>query len=115
MSKRNKEYIFIGAIVVILGGILLLTRINLNNNIENIDTIQIRVKDDVIKEVSFEEDGIYEIEVKLGHLFVEVKDGQYRVFDVDCPDKICESVGWLKKGSDKLIVCLPNDIVVVQS
>ena len=45
---------------------------------------------------------------------IVVENEVYWVEDVDCPDKICESVGEVKKGSDKLIVCLPNDIVIVQ-
>ena len=45
---------------------------------------------------------------------IEVLNGKYRVHDVDCPDKICEKVGWVSSGSPTLIVCLPNNIVLVQ-
>lgn len=114
MSKRNKEYIFIGSLLVLFFGLIVFTRIQLNKGAEGITKIEIREKDDVIKTLEFSEDGRYEIKVKNGHMIVVVENEVYWVEDVDCPDKICESVGEVKKGSDKLIVCLPNDIVIVQ-
>ena len=44
-----------------------------------------------------------------------MKDGQYHAVNVDCPNHDCEKVGWVKKGSSKQIVCVPNDIYVIQS
>lgn len=114
MSKRNKEYIFIGSLVVLFLGLIVFTRIQLGKNAESITKIEIREKDDVIKTLEFTEDGRHTIKVKNGHMTIVVENEVYWVEDVDCPDKICESVGEVKKGSDKLIVCLPNDIVIVQ-
>ncbi len=114
MSKRNKEYIFIGSLVVLFLGLIVFTRIQLGKNAESITKIEIREKDDVIKTLEFNEDGRHTIKVKNGHMTIVVENEVYWVEDVDCPDKICESVGEVKKGSDKLIVCLPNDIVIVQ-
>lgn len=115
MQKRHKEFILIGAILLIAGGFFVFNRINSNKNADEITTVQVRYKDTVLHEFNIDEDGIHEVEVDLGHLYVEIKDSQYRVIDVDCPDKICEEVGWVKKGSEKLIVCLPNNIVLVQA
>lgn len=114
MSKRSKEYIFIGSLVVLFLGLIVFTRIQLSKNAETITKIEIREKDDVIKTLDFSEDGRYTFKVKNGYMTVVVENEIYWVEDVDCPDKICESVGEVKKGSDKLIVCLPNDIVIVQ-
>lgn len=114
-NNKRKEYIIIGLLLVIAGGFFAFNRYNSMKNADEITKIEVRYKDEVIKEIDFTVDGEYEIEVDLGHLHVEVKDGAYRVFDVDCPDKICEEVGWVKKGSEKLIVCLPNSIVLVQA
>lgn len=114
MQKKHKEYVFIIGLLVVLGALFLGIKYMGSQKAENVEIIQVRYKDSVLEEIDLNTDGIYEIEVALGNLSVEVKEGQYRVIDVDCPDKICESVGWVKKGSETLIVCLPNNIVLVQ-
>ena len=117
MSKRNKEYIFIGSLVVLFLGLIVFTRVQLGKNAESITKIEIRVNNafpDIKENLEFNEDGRHTIKVKNGHMTIVVENEVYWVEDVDCPDKICESVGEVKKGSDKLIVCLPNDIVIVQ-
>ncbi len=76
--------------------------------------VEVREKDTVLMTFDINEDANYVIDVELGHMHIEVKDGKYRVHDVDCPDKICEKVGWVSSGSATLIVCLPNNIVLVQ-
>lgn len=115
MQKRHKEFIIIGAILLLAGGFFIFNKVRSNQNADEITKVQVRLKDTVLQEFDIDEDGIHEIEVELGHLYVEIKDSKYRVIDVDCPDKICEEVGWVNKGSEKLIVCLPNNIVLVQA
>lgn len=47
-----------------------------------------------------------------GHtITLEVKDGEVRIKDSDCPDKLCERVGWISDSS-KVIVCAPAKILV---
>lgn len=114
MSKRKKELVGILALLVVLTGLYVGVRLFVGQDAELITKIEVRLKDEVVQEIDLDKNGVYEIEVELGHLYVEVKDGKYRVFDVDCPDKICERTGWVSKGSETLIVCLPNNIVIVQ-
>ena len=59
-------------------------------------------------------DAIYDLTGNYGDLHIEVKDGRYRVFDVDCPNHDCEKIGWVSIGSSIPIVCLPNHIKIVQ-
>ena len=42
---------------------------------------------------------------------VEIKDGNIRVSDAECPDKTCVRTGWLT-SSAMPIVCLPNQLVI---
>lgn len=114
MSKNKKETIVIVSIFIVLVSAFFLTKMFNQKNTEEVSQIEIRYKDEVIKTIDIDVDATYEIDVELGHMHIEVKDGRYRVFDVDCPDKICEKVGWVNKGSETLIVCLPNNIVLVQ-
>ena len=44
-----------------------------------------------------------------------MQDHQYRAVNVDCPNHDCEKVGWVKEGSSKSIICVPNQIYVVQA
>lgn len=58
----------------------------------------------------------YEFEGAYGHMHLEVKDGSFRVYDVECPNQTCVGMGWIHK--DDLfasigIVCIPNQIIVV--
>ena len=85
---------------------------NQNKNPQQI--VEVRYKDEKIMSFDIDIDDEYVIEVDNGLMHIEVKDGRYRVFDVDCPDKICEKVGWVDKDSLTLIICLPNNIVLVQ-
>ena len=115
MQKNSKkEIIIIASLFLLLVGSFFLVKLLNRNNAENVSHLEVRYKDEVIKVIDIDKDDIYTIEVDLGHMHIEVKDSKYRVFDVDCPDKICEKVGWVKKGSETLIICLPNNIVLVQ-
>lgn len=114
MNKRNKEVLAILAFLIVLSVAYFGVKTFLTPDPSTVTKVEVRHKDDVILEIDLSKDDIYEIEVEHGYLYVEVKDGQYRVFDVDCPDKICEKVGWVKKGSEKQIICLPNNIILVQ-
>lgn len=114
MSKNKKETIIIVALFAVIISAFFIVKMATRKNVDKVSKIEVRYKDEVIKTLDIDTDAIYEIEVDLGHMHIEVKDGKYRVFDVDCPDKICEKVGWVNKGSETLIVCLPNNIVLVQ-
>lgn len=54
----------------------------------------------------------YEFNGDYGRMNLEVKDGKFRVFDVECPNHNCESMGWV--GVDDLlpIVCMPNGVII---
>lgn len=58
----------------------------------------------------------YEFEGDYGKMHLEVKDGSFRVHDVECPNQICVGMGWLHKDdifASIGIVCIPNQVVVV--
>lgn len=114
MSKKNKEYLIIASILLLLLTSYFIVNKLASSKVGDGQIVEVREKDEVIMTFDIFEDANYVIDVKLGHMHIEVKDGKYRVHDVDCPDKICEKVGWVEQGSATLIVCLPNNIVLVQ-
>ncbi|MBR3694271.1 MAG: NusG domain II-containing protein [Erysipelotrichales bacterium] len=59
------------------------------------------------------EDAVYQVEGAVGIMNIEVQDGRFHVFDVDCPNHDCEKMGWIDSDSlIPMIVCLPNEIVI---
>lgn len=50
-------------------------------------------------------------EISLEHLIIVVSGGKVSVKDADCPDKICERRGAIRKKGES-IVCLPNRVVI---
>lgn len=50
-------------------------------------------------------------ETKNGYNVIEIKDGQVRVSEADCPDELCVHTGW-RQHIGQVIVCLPHYLVV---
>ena len=45
-------------------------------------------------------------------MHLEVKDRKFRVIDVECPNHICEGMGWIGEDDIIPISCLPNQILI---
>lgn len=58
------------------------------------------------------EDNIYEFDGAYGHMYLQVKDGQFRVYNVECPNHQCEQMGWVSPDDLFPIICMPNEVVV---
>lgn len=78
------------------------------------DIIEVYYNQKLIKEIDINKNHLYKFEGDYGCFYLEVKNQQYRAIDVECPNHNCEKVGWVKKGSSIPIVCVPNDIYVIQ-
>ncbi|MCQ4923710.1 NusG domain II-containing protein [Tissierella carlieri] len=51
------------------------------------------------------------IETEFGYNLIEIGDGEVKVIDADCPDKLDVLQGTISKAGE-IIVCLPNKLVV---
>lgn len=70
-------------------------------------------QDRVVLTFDMMEDAYYELDVPHGKFHIEVKDGQYRAIDVDCPNQNCVNVGWVPSlGVYSPIICIPNGITI---
>lgn len=58
-------------------------------------------------------DAEYTVEGDVGLMHIEVKDGRWHVREVDCYDYTCKNMGWASMDSLLPIICLPNDLVIV--
>jgi len=46
-----------------------------------------------------------------GKMHIEVKNGNIRILDSDCPQQICVKAGWIQH-SGQTLVCLPNKVLI---
>ena len=107
---KKKDLIVIVVLLIISGiGIFGYQMMNGDN-----ETVAIYYQKELVQELDINENQVYTLEGEYGSFSLEIKDGQYRAINVECPNHNCEKVGWVKKGSSKQIVCSPNDIYIQQ-
>jgi hypothetical protein len=53
----------------------------------------------------------FSIDNELGKNIIEIKNGEVRIIDADCPDKMCVKAYAISKLGQSLI-CLPHKLVV---
>lgn len=75
------------------------------------ETALVSVDRSVIRELSLLDDGVFEIEGRIGTSTVMVDGGRVRFLDSPCPGRYCVHSGWLKR-SGEVAACLPNGIVL---
>lgn len=112
--KINEKKIIVLIIVfaLIAYGIFFLYKIN---NPQDIIQVINHLDDgeEVIMEFDANQDNQYTIDVELGKMTIEVKDGYYHVINVDCPNHNCEKMGYVNSQSAlDIIICLPNGISI---
>lgn len=107
---KKKEIIVTLIFVVIVTFMIILYRLYTNSL--NKDLVQVVCKNKVIYEFNPNIDQVYKFEGSYGHMELEVKDGQWRITNEECPNHICSSVGWVNKGSYLPIICIPNEVHV---
>lgn len=108
---KKKDFIVIGILLCVIGvGYFVFQMMQ-----GDIDSVDIYYKSHIVQTVDINKNDVYTFEGDYGKFSLEVKDGKYRAINVECPNHDCEKVGWVKKGSTKQIVCVPNDIYVLQS
>lgn len=64
--------------------------------------------------IDIDKNGITIIETSLGYNKVLVENGNIRVLEADCPDKICVKKGFINKDMDNMdmIVCAPHKLCI---
>ncbi len=70
-------------------------------------TVTIQVGDEVYGEYPLGKN----ITVKLEHNTVVIKNGEVRISEADCPDRVCVNTGGISKAGER-IICLPNSVIV---
>ena len=51
------------------------------------------------------------ISTEYGNCILAIKDGEAKVISSECPDKYCENMGKISKGS-QVIICVPLHLII---
>ncbi|HHU61410.1 MAG: NusG domain II-containing protein [Bacillota bacterium] len=74
--------------------------------------VVVEVEGQVVGEFELAEDmAPLRFETKHGFNTIEIKGGQVRVAEADCPDLLCVNTGW-RQHKGQVIVCLPHYFIV---
>jgi len=76
--------------------------------------ISVQVNGEEIKKILFDQQLVghtIPVETEFGYNLIEIGDGQVRVIEADCPDKIDVKQGYISRIGET-IVCLPNKLVI---
>ncbi|MBP3891012.1 MAG: NusG domain II-containing protein [Solobacterium sp.] len=113
---KKKEWI----VLLVIGGIALIgilalqilgkMRAKQNQALQSTYVVDVFVDDKVVETFDPNENATYTIEGNYGLMEIEVKEGQWHVSHVECPNHICEKMGWKTVDDIEPIVCLPNGI-----
>lgn len=106
--KKNKDWILIAVILVVSG--LLYFGYRIFYSAPPLE-VEISVDGTVVQTLPLNQDADLTIEGWNGgtnHLII--RDGQVRVTEASCPDKICVNQGTIERTGEA-IVCLPNRMI----
>lgn len=83
----------------------------INENSEEL-WVEIYVEHELYKKIQLSQESQQVIiETSHGKNVISVHDKGIEVIEADCPDHICEGVGFMDKPGE-IIVCLPNKVVI---
>ena len=77
------------------------------------DSVNVYLNDELYMSFDPSEDRIIEMDGNYGHMIIEVKDGGWRVKEVECPNHICEKMGRKTPEDPVPITCVPNGIIIM--
>ncbi len=98
-------------IVILLSSSVLFVYM-LNKNTASGDIVLIKQSGKVLHEVNLIEDAVYEINAEdVGFNDIEIKNGEVKMLDSDCRDKICVKQGNIKHINET-IICLPHKLSI---
>lgn len=101
---KRKEVLIIAFLIIICSAVIFFFQIQSNTG----TVAEIYYDGELIREVYLdkEDDQLIALDGE-GKVNAEIEDHKIRFVNVNCPDKLCEHVGFLYKDGD-IAVCMPN-------
>lgn len=111
IKMKKKDIIVISILCIIISiGYIITTLMQ-----EDKKSIEVYYKNELIETIDISKNQTYTYKGSYGTFNLEVKNNRYHAINVECPNHDCEHVGWVRLGDPKEIVCVPNEIYVIQS
>ena len=128
-TMKRKEWLIIILIVLLALGAIVFRRITAGNSTSaasytGADAPETEAKGEWVAVVHhgriilYFDSGVdsqYTVEGDVGQMVIEVKDRKWHVLDVDCYDYTCKNMGWMDHDNLLPIICLPNDLVIIDA
>ena len=105
--KWRKDALFIGALLVLGGGLLAYTYLGKQDSVQ----VSVRVDGTCVKTFSLDDTVTYTIKGEGGTNVLHIGDGAAWLSEADCQDQICVNTGKIKYVGQS-IICLPHKVVV---
>lgn len=109
---KKREVIILVILALIAGGVIAYFKWPKQEETEPTTLVAIQHGNTILKEFDPSVDAIYEVTGDYGKMQIEVKDGKWHVKEVECPNHICEAMGWVDTSEIIPITCLPNNIII---
>ena len=108
MGKKEIKLI----VIIVLAALGIYVGVSVYNKL-NVKTYGIVThRNQVIHTFNVNEDEDFYFNGSYGKMKLEVRDGQWRITEEECPNHICSSIGWVSVDDFFPIVCLPNEVMV---
>ena len=107
MLLKKADLLLFFAVIILGAGFFMIYRLSLDYG----KRVKVSVDGEVVYEGSLNEDHTEEITCPGGRNVLVIEQGEARVSEADCPDKICAKHKPVSK-SGETIICLPHKLVV---
>ena len=101
--------IILAVALLVIGGVFYLFIINSQTSAEALVTVSVSGKQ--TEALPLDTDGEYIFDNTHYPFTLEIKNGQVRLTEAQCPDKYCQHTGWIRL-TKQVIVCMPNQVSI---
>ncbi|RPF43150.1 hypothetical protein EDD70_2110 [Hydrogenoanaerobacterium saccharovorans] len=112
LKFKKNDFILLGVLLVAALAVAAFYFIGSNND-HPIAVISVDGKNIMKVDLAKAEDKTFSLDKKSGlPVSFEIRDHKIRFVDVNCPDHVCENVGFISRSGESA-VCLPNKTALV--
>lgn len=108
-SGKNNRLSLIIIVAVVVAVAAMLAAVSVFGAQTSADKAVVHASDGTVRELPLSQDATVTVTTDKGTNEVEVKGGQVRVLDADCPNHDCVDQGWISRVGQQ-IVCLPHEL-----
>lgn len=105
-NQRLSLIVVVAVVALVVVAVMAVTMFGVRTPV---DKAIVHASDGTVQELPLSQDAVVAVAMDKGTNEVEVKGGQVRVRDADCPNHDCVDQGWISCAGQQ-IVCLPHEL-----